>query len=424
MIVVPRKELTVASTMESNVHRKTTAGLIAGYCHPTFSGVLDEFESNFASRDEVGGSVCVTVGGDVVVDLWGGISDPADGRAWDEDTISIVYSSTKGATALCAHMLVSRGLLDLDALVGTYWPEYAVNGKETTRVSMLLDHTAGVPALREAVKPGGAYDWAYMIERIEQEAPFWPPGTRSSYHGLTFAWTVGEVIRRVSGRSVGAFVREEIAEPLNIDFWLGLPEEHEPRVAPMLLFKFEPSTAPTPFQTALMTEPTSAASLFFLNTGGFNANSREAHASDIGSACGITNARGLASIYRPLALGGEYGGVRLVDSDTLARMGRVSAATHLDGTLLIPARFGPGFMKSMDNRGVGFESAILGDSAFGHVGAGGSIGFADPGCGLSFGYTMNQMGSGLLLNERGQALVDAAYRSVGYSSNSSGVWTR
>lgn len=404
--------------------RSKDGGAISGYCASEFISVLDAFADNFLKRGEVGGSVCVTIDGETVVDLWGGIANRAEKAPWFEDTISIVFSATKGALALCGHMLVNRGLLDLDAPVAKYWPEYAVNGKEDTRVSMMLDHTAGVPALREPVKPGGVYDWDYMVKRLEQEKPFWPPGTRSSYHGLTMAWTVGELVRRVSGKSVGTFFREEVAVPLGLDFWLGLPEEHESRVARMLLFKLQLGAPLSPFQKALVSDPTSVAFLFFLNTGGFDANSREAHASDIGSACGITNARGLAGMYRPLALGGDFGGVRLLGPQTLRRAGRVSAATHEDGTLLIPARFGLGFMKSMDNRGIGFESAILGDSAFGHVGAGGSIGFADPDCRMSFGYTMNQMGNGILLNDRGQSLVDAAYRCAGWSSNVSGAWSR
>jgi len=164
-----------------------------------------------------------------------------------------------------------------------------------------------------------------------------------------------------------------------------------------------------------------------MNGGGFNFNSREAHAAEIGSANGITNGRGLAGMYAPLANGGALNGVRLVGEDVLARMGRISMGTHEDATLLIPSRFALGFMKSMDNRALKDtpdSSCILSDAAFGHVGMGGSIGFADPGCAMSFGYNMNRMGVGILLNDRGQSLIDGAYRSLGYRSNASGCWVR
>jgi CubicO group peptidase (beta-lactamase class C family) len=231
----------------------------------------------------------------------------------------------------------------------------------------------------------------------------------------------------VSGRSLGTFFREEIAQPLGIDFWIGMPEEVESRVAPMALYSPTPGEALGAFVEALLANPQSVQGLSLLNSGGFDPNAREAHAAEIGGAGGISNARGLAGLYAPLADGGSRGGVRLVDARQLVRMGEVSMATHEDATLLIPTRFALGFMKSMDNRhrAVGDrDSVLLSSGAFGHVGAGGSIGFADPHEGLAFGYSMNRMGRGLLLNERGQSLVDAAYRTIGFASNDAGVWRR
>jgi CubicO group peptidase (beta-lactamase class C family) len=270
-----------------------------------------------------------------------------------------------------------------------------------------------------------------MTDRLADEEPFWTPGTRNGYHGLTFGWTVGEIVRRVSGKSLGQFFQDEIAKPLGIDFWIGLPEQYEPRVASMVRHAWPQDVPLPPFLEAVVKDKNSTPSLFLLNTGGFmpgGANSRAGHAAEIGAANGISNARGLAGMYAPLAQGGG----RLVDGETLDEMGRVSMATHWDATLYIPTRFALGFMKSMDNRQrvapikqfPGIDSVILSDKAFGHVGAGGSIGFADPECGLSFGYTMNRMGPGLLLNPRGQSLVDAAYRCLGYRANASGVWQR
>jgi CubicO group peptidase (beta-lactamase class C family) len=243
---------------------------------------------------------------------------------------------------------------------------------------------------------------------------------------MTFGWTVGELVRRVSGRSLGTFFQDEIAGPLGLDFWIGLPEQIEPRVAPIR--PFVPSGAPTlnEFAVALTTDPASISALSLLNTGGFaltGHSSREAHAAELGGGGGITNARGLAGMYAPLAGGGGT----LVSTDDVIRMSQTSMATQQDATLLIPTRFGLGFMKSMDNRHrpTGhIETMLIGDRAFGHAGAGGSLGFADPDCGLAFGYSMNQMGAGILLNSRGQSLVDAAYRCLGYRTNAPGVWTR
>ncbi|MDI1288128.1 MAG: serine hydrolase [Reyranella sp.] len=406
--------------------------MIEGTCKPGFERVAEAFKANFDANGEVGASVCLTVGGETVVDLWGGVADPKSGTPWKRDTVSIVFSCTKGATALCAHVLASRGELDLDAPVTELWPEFGQHGKAHVTTRMMLDHSAGVPALRAKVKDDGPYDWAYMTGRLADEEPFWVPGTRNGYHGVTFGWTVGEMVRRASGKSLGTFFQDEVAKPLGLDFWIGLPEEIEPRVAPVLPHVYKAEDMKTPFLQDLATNRQSTAALFFFNIGAFmggGANTRAGHAAEIGAANGITNARGLAGMYGPLANGGG----KLVDATTLARMGEVSMATHDDATLRIPTRFALGFMKSMDNRkrslgaklfGEDCDSVILGSPAFGHVGAGGSLGFADPVAGLSFGYTMNRMGPGLLMNGRGQPLVDAAYLSLGYKNKDGGVWAR
>lgn len=407
-------------------------GLTQGVCRSGFERVAEAFEANLKHKGEIGASVCLTVGGETVVDLWGGVADPKTQAPWTRDTVSIVFSCTKGATALCAHVLASRGLLDLDAPVAELWPEFAQHGKERVTTRMMLDHSSAVPAVRAKVKDDGPYDWAYMTERLAAEVPFWEPGTRNGYHGFTFGWTVGEMARRASDKSLGAFFREEIAGPLGLDFWIGLPEEIEPRVAPIVAHVYKAADAVTPFMRDLATNKESVAALFYFNNGAWRlggANTRAGHAAEIGAANGITNARGLAGMYAPLANGGGD----LVDATTLARMGEVSMATHDDATLRIPTRFALGFMKSMDNRkrslaaklwGEDCDSVILGSAAFGHVGAGGSLGFADPVAGLSFGYTMNRMGPGLLMNERGQSLVDAAYLSLGYRNKDGGVWVK
>ena len=405
---------------------------IEGTCKKGFERVAETFQSNFDAKDELGASVCLTMGGETVVDLWGGVADPKTSAPWKRDTVSIVFSCTKGATALCAHMLASRGKLDLDAPVTELWPEFGRHGKERVTTRMMLDHSAAVPALRAPVKQTGVYEWDYMTERLADEQPFWEPGTRNGYHGLTFGWTVGEMVRRASRRSLGAFFQDEIAKPLGLDFWIGLPEAIEPRVSQMQPHVYKPEDAVTPFLRDLATNKQSIPALFYFNSGavlGGGLNTRAGHAAEIGAANGITNARGLAGMYAPLANGGG----KLVDGKSLVCMGEVSMATHDDATLRIPTRFALGFMKSMDNRkrslaaklwGEDCDSVIMSSAAFGHVGAGGSLGFADPAAGLSFGYTMNRMGPGLLMNGRGQPLVDAAYLSLGYKNKDGGVWVK
>src|SRR5947209_18272392 len=240
-----------------NVKKNVNNGEIAGYCDPRFKGVAEEFERNFRERGEVGASVCIKLAGETFVDLWGGGADPSSNKSWVEDTITHVWSCTKGATALCAHMLVSRGLLDLEAPVVRYWPEFGQAGKESIPVKMLLNHQSGLAAISEPIPPGGLYDWGYMVKALEKQEPFWEPGSMHGYHGFTFGWLVGEVVRRVSGKSLGTFFREEVAEPLGLDFWIGLPEELENRVALMIPAPPPGLEGPVPAMFAAMSDPTS-----------------------------------------------------------------------------------------------------------------------------------------------------------------------
>jgi CubicO group peptidase (beta-lactamase class C family) len=407
------------------ISRTTTAGTVEGTCDPRFKAVAEEFLENFEARGEVGASCAITLEGKTVVDIWGGKKAPG-GAPWDRDTISIVFSSTKGGMALCAHILADRGELDLDAPIVTYWPEFGQNGKEAALVSMALDHSVGVPHVREVPKKGAFNDYEHMVEVIAKEAPFWVPGTRNGYHAITMSWTVGEIVHRAARKRMGRFFHDEVSKPLDLDFWIGLPETQEHRVAPMIAAVPTPEMQQSRFFQRAMTDFTSPSFFFMRDFLSFEPNTREGRAAEIGAGNGVTNARGLAGMYAPLANGGTYGGVRLVGKDTLTRMSRVAVATHEDATLVIPTRFSLGYMKSMDNRalgGVDTASCLLSEAAFGHVGAGGSIGFADPECRMSFGYTMNRMGLGLLLNDRGQTLVDAAYKALGYRSNAGGAWT-
>jgi CubicO group peptidase (beta-lactamase class C family) len=397
-------------------HLVGESGGVSGSWHPRFKRVRDEFVRNFEERGEVGASVSVRLFGWPIVDLWGGTANAETGEPWEKDTIVHVWSCTKGATALCAHILASRGQLDLDAPVVEYWPEFAQNGKEGATVAMMMSHQAAVPHLRDPLPEGAIYDTQFMVDRLAAEEPFWEPGMDHGYHALTFGFCVGELVRRISNRSLWDFFREEVVDPLGIDFWMGLPDSELPRLAPNI-----PPDPPTPplsqFNLKALTDPTSIPALVLFNSGGYvnpgEAESPEARAqTEIGAAGGFTNARGLAGLYAPLANGGSP----FVDQASFTRMCRAKSAGW-DNTLCLPTRFALGYMKSMDNRrGLpGNEgAAILSKGAFGHSGFGGSIGFADPDAHMSFGYAMNKQGGGTLLEERGQALVDAAYSSLRY----------
>lgn len=421
-----------------NISTDVTTGEVAGFYDTRFERVADEFVRNFQERGEMGASACITIDGEPALDLWGGSANPDTGVPWTKDTLCLVWSCTKGATALCAHMLADRGLLDLDAPVARYWPEFAQAGKEAIPVKMLLNHQSGLAAFREPLPPGAFYDWDLAVRMLAAQEPFWKPGSMHGYHGFTFGWLVGEVVRRVSGKSLGTFFREEVAEPLGLDFWIGLPEELEDRVAVEIPAPPpDPSGPVSPMMMAIIMDQTGLQALVMFNSGGhmmpgpegvFGFNSRAAHAAEIPAAGGLANARALAGMYAPLANGGSLNGVKLVGRDTLARMSAVSSASGLDMTCLAPTRFALGFVKTVDNRRepacTENDSLIISEEAFGHSGFGGSIGFAEPAERMSFGYAMNKMGDGLGLNARGQSLIDATYLSLGYSSNVPGAWVR
>ncbi len=377
---------------------------IGGFCDPRFDGVRQEFERNFAERGDVGASVCLTLEGETVVDLWGGLADATAGRAWQRDTVATVFSSTKGATALCAHLLISRGQLDPDAAVARYWPEFAQTGKAEMPVRLLLNHQSGLPTVRKPLPRRAFCDWEYMTAALAEETPFWEPGTRVGYQWYTFGWLVGEVVRRISGRSLGRFFADEVAGPLGLDFWIGLPEEVESRLAPVIL---------NPRPAGL--DPESVPGLVWYNDGGYlgegECDCRVVHAAEIPAINGVTNARGLAGMYAPLANGGGS----LVGADDLARMAAVSSATEKDATLGGRFRYTLGYQKF----GPGNPLALP-ETGFGNAGMGGSVGFADPGARLSFGYVMNKLAS----HDRAAHLLDAAYQALGYRSKASGGWVR
>lgn len=407
---------------------------INGFCAPAFRPVFDAFVANFRDRGEIGASIALTLEGAPVLEAWGGNSDALSATPvapWNRDTVSLVFSCTKGATALCAHILVAQGKLELDKPVAHYWPEFAANGKSAITVRMVLQHEAGLAAIpfSSPVPPGGWADWTLMTSLIAAQAPWWEPGTGHGYHALTYGWLVGELVRRVSGQSLGAFFQSQVAQPLGMDFWIGMPAAQLPRVAPML---GTTEALPVDPFAAKLADPASLQVATFFNLGGWLGmppatppayNTTASLQAEIPAAGGVTNARGLATMYAALANGGALGGTRLLPAEYAAQVGLIRAAGSVDRNLLLSTRFGQGFHGSIDNRATGPGlSVLMGAQAFGHAGFGGSIGFADTQSRLSFGYTMNRMGPGTGVNERGQSLIDAAYRVLGYSGNRYGAW--
>jgi len=381
---------------------------IHGHCDPRFAAVGETFSANFRDHGEIGAAVAVVVDGDPVVDLWGGHADRDRGRPWERDTLVNVYSCTKGMTALCAHRLVCEGRLDLDAPVARYWPEFAAAGKERLPVRWLLGHRAGLAAVRDLLPGEALYDWDAMCAALAAETPWWPPGTAHGYHAVTFGWLVGEVVRRITGRSLGAYFREEIAEPLGADFRIGLPASEHGRVAEMSPLPMPPQDDDRIHLAALiMSDPQGLAARAFMNPPSMvlGVNNAAWRSAEIPGANGHATAAAMARIYGALARGGTQDGVHVLDPAGVARC-REEQSHGADLVLPTSTRFGLGFMLPQDRHDARFGPS---PHAFGHPGAGGSLGFADPDARVGFGYVMNLMGPHILLDPRAVALIDAVY---------------
>ena len=379
---------------------------IEGTCDPRFERVREAFAENFASRGEVGAAVAVTIDGRPVIDLWGGYADKQRTRPWTRDTIVNVYSATKGVAATCLNRLADQGRVDLDAPVARYWPEFAQAGKERVLVRWLLSHRAGLPAVRKTLPAGALLDWAVMTAALAEQEPWWEPGTRHGYHALTFGYLIGEVIRRVDGRSPGAYCREEIAGPLEIDFHIGLDARDDARCAEVIAAPPPAPGQPNPFAAI---DPESMSAKAVNNPPGAMrlsaVNSRAWRGAEVPAANGHTNARALARFYGALAHGGKLDGVRILSPAQIERC-LIEQSSGIDAVANVPMRFGLGYRLTQ-------PAALYGPNprTFGHTGAGGSLGFADPDAKVGFAYTMNQMGSHILLDPRVVALLDALYAS-------------
>ena len=376
---------------------------LQGDCDPRFGAVRDAFAANWTEHGEVGASLCVMVGGETVVDLWGGHANADRSQPWRRDTIANVYSSTKGVAAVAAAMLVDRGQLDVERPVTDYWPEFNRDGqpgKSDILVRHLLTHEAGLAGVDADLPDGAVLDWDTMIDALERQAPLWTPGESMGYHAITYGWLVGEIIRQVDGRTCGQFVRDEIAEPLGVDFYIGLPESEDARTADLI-------PAPGAGPIGVSTDGSLAAKALGLAAPRLagSVNSREWRAAELAAANGHGNGRSLAAIYSALAQGG--GG--LCGADAVDICAATEHAHRDDLVLGFAVRRSLGFILS--TAGGRYEWGPN-PRTFGHSGAGGSLGFADPDAQIGFGYVMNQMSAGLGADPRWKPMIDAVYASL------------
>ena len=387
------------------------APTIQGHCDRRFARVRAAFADNFANRNEIGAAVAVVVDGEPVVDLWAGDADQSGTRPWERGTLANVYSCTKGMTALCAHRLIERGLLDLDAPVPEYWPEFAQAGKASLPVRWLLSHRAGLAAVKPILPGEALYHWDAMCAALAAQEPWWAPGTAHGYHAVTFGWLVGELVRRITGRSLGTYFRDEVAEPLGLEFHIGLPESEHDRVAELTMLP-PPSPEDDTMQLGLLifSDPEGVTARAFMNPPSLahGVNHSAWRTAEIPGANGHATARALARVYGVLARGGDENGFHLLDTAGIERC-REEQSHGPDLVLQIPTRFGLGFMLPQDRPDARFGPNR---GAFGHPGAGGSVGFADPETRVGFGYVMNRTGPRILLDPRATALIDAVYGSL------------
>jgi len=371
---------------------------IHGKCAPGFEPVRDAFAKNFELGEEQGACVAVTRDGEFVVDLWAGDAD-ASGRPWREDTIVNVYSTTKTMAATSVLLLADRGEVDLHAPVAKYWPEFAQNGKEGVLVSHVMSHSAGLSGFDEPT-PEDLYDWDDIVSRLAAQAPWWEPGTQSGYHAVTQGFLQGEIVRRVSGRSIGTFFREEIAEPLGADFHIGLDEKHDARVADLV-----------PPQARLgggaMDKNSILARTFRgPNLDGSEPRSRAWRAAEIPAAGGIGNARSVARIHSALACGGSVDGVTLMSPKGVERA-LEEQIRGKDLVMNIEFVYGMGF-------GISDPSYPISPNkrAFFWGGWGGSLAVIDLDARASIAYVMNRMAPDLMGDRRGARVVKSAYQSL------------
>jgi len=382
---------------------------IKGFCPPRFAAVKNAFEKNFREGKEIGASCAVTIDGEFVIDIWAGYADADNSRLWEKDTIVNVWSTTKVMTALCAHLLVDRGLLDLNAPVAKYWTEFAQAGKEKLPVKFLLSHMSGMAGWDRQFSIEDLYKWDYMCRLLAEQAPWWEPGTCAGYHAISFGYLIGEIVRRITGSSLGTFFQKEIAGPLKADFHIGLPAAFDSRVAELI-------TYPSPIHgDANYVDPEWVKQHFpinakvFLNSPPITeevTGSRQWRAAEIPSTNGHGNARSVARVASVLACGGKVGNSRLLSQKTIEK----SLEEQFHGTdlaLMLPISWGLGWGLNCPERWVSPNPR-----SFYWSGAGGSVVVMDLDARLSYAYVMNKMEPGVSIKSRSKKINEALYASL------------
>lgn len=382
---------------------------IHGNCDQRFQGVRAAFDANFSERGEIGGAVCVMVGGEVVVDLVGGFADEEATQPWQHDSLVNAFSVGKGIATAVVAQLVGEAMLDADKAVSSYWPEFAAAGKQDVTLRQLLSHQAGLPAVRNRMAPGAMLRHDDMAAALAAQEPWWEPGTAHGYHTNTWGFLVNEVVQRVSGHTIGALLRERVAGPLGADVHLGVPASEQDRIAH---FHWPGDAPPEEVPPGLRDDATGLALMrhnTYWNPSGISGagvlNTAAWRSAELPSTNLHATARGIARIYSALAGGGEIEGVRIVDADVL-RSFTSEQVVGEDLVLQRSTRFALGFQLTQPERPLGPNPG-----AFGHFGAGGSLGFADPQSGVAFGYLTNQIGPSWQ-SKRNRALLDALYRAL------------
>ncbi len=380
----------------------TIAAPMGGFADDRFAEVRSLFEQRIADGTELGASVAVSIDGECVVDLWGGWADDARSRPWAEDTIVNVYSVSKTMAAITALFLADHGVIDFDAPVATYWPEFAQGGKGETTVSHLMSHSAGLSGWKEPMVPADLYDWDKATTLLARQEPFWKAGTASGYHGITQGYLIGEVVRRATGQTLGEVFRREIAEPLGADMHLGLDSRHDHRVANLKAPPPAPppSAMPGELMLNMATNPRLDIAL-----GVEAVRTRQWRGAQLYAAGGTGNGRSIAKVHALLANGGEVGGKRLM-SEAGCRKALELQIQGVDLILAMPARFGMGF--GLPGEWLKTPHA---DCLF-WPGAGGALSVIDMKSRMSFGYAMNRMGAGMLVDARPNALLQATWAAL------------
>ncbi|MBN2075319.1 MAG: beta-lactamase family protein [Dehalococcoidales bacterium] len=382
---------------------------IKGYCEERFLPVKEAFSENFRFGLEGGASFAATVDGKFVVDIWGGYSDEAKTRPWERDTIVNVFSSTKVMTALCTLMLVDREQLNLDSPVARYWPEFAQNGKEDLPVRYLFSHSSGLAGFSELTTPDKLYNWDYIVNMLAKQKPLWEPGTKSGYHGLTMGYLLGELIMRITGKTIGTFFRDEVALPLEVDFFIGVPEEYDSRIAEMI--PELPQKPGDPGYEEL--DPATIRGTVRLNQQLDHAvvNETEWRRAEIPAANGHGNAHAMAKVGAAIACGGGLGGIQLLSQKTINKM--IEEQTNgIDLVLNTPIRWGLGVELNTRERPLSPN-----ERSFSWGGAGGSMIVMDLDARMSWAYAMNKMGYGPhFLDARNRRLSEAFYKVLAKKS--------